>query len=38
MRTVISEVIEQCEEVITICRLLRGKLSEALIKWFMGHF
>ena len=38
MRTVISQTIEQCEEVITVCRLLRGKLSNALIEWFINHF
>lgn len=38
MRTVISTVIRQCEEVITICRLLRAQLSDALIQCFMNHF
>lgn len=38
MRTVISTVIGQCEEVITICRLLRAQLSDALIQCFINHF
>lgn len=38
LRQSIIHTIDQCEEVIVVCRLLRGKLSGALIKWFIGHF
>jgi len=38
LRQSITQTIDQCEEVITVCRLLRSKLSDALIKWFISHF
>ena len=37
LRQLIIQTIDQCEEVITVCRLLRSKLASVLINWFIAH-
>ena len=38
LRQSIIQTIDQCEEVINVCRILRGQLSDALIKSFINHY